>query len=91
MSSTNRKFTETGLLWHIVEEAINREIEWLERAITLTPIRLMKVITHVPFRSFLIMNHYKASPVMFMHPINMLKRLAANTILRLGLVRIRQL
>jgi len=29
MSSTDRKFTETGLPWHIVEEAINREIEWL--------------------------------------------------------------
>jgi hypothetical protein len=31
MSSTDRKFTETGLPWHIVEEAINREIEWLGR------------------------------------------------------------
>jgi hypothetical protein len=32
MSST------TGLPWHIVEEAINREIEWLERAIEKTVI-----------------------------------------------------
>jgi len=38
MSSTNRKFTETGLPWHIVEEAINREIEWLERVIEQTVI-----------------------------------------------------
>jgi hypothetical protein len=36
MSSTDRKFTETGLPWHIVEEAINREIEWLERVIEQT-------------------------------------------------------
>jgi len=38
MSSTNRKFTEMGLPWNIVEEAINREIEWLERAIQKTVI-----------------------------------------------------
>ena len=38
MSSTNRKFTEMGLPWKIVEEAINREIEWLERAIQKTVI-----------------------------------------------------
>jgi len=38
MSSTDRKFTETGLPWHIVEEAINREIEWLERVIEQTVI-----------------------------------------------------
>ena len=38
MSSMNNKFTETGLPWNIVEEAINREIEWLERAIALPPI-----------------------------------------------------
>jgi hypothetical protein len=33
MSSIDRKFTETELPWHIVEEAINREIKWLERVI----------------------------------------------------------
>ena len=38
MSSTDRKFTETGLPWHIVEEAINREIEWLKRVIEQTVI-----------------------------------------------------
>ena len=38
MSSTDRKFTETGLPWHIVEEAINREIEWLGRVIEQTVI-----------------------------------------------------
>jgi hypothetical protein len=38
MSSTDRKFTEAGLPWHIVEEAINREIEWLERVIEQTVI-----------------------------------------------------
>jgi hypothetical protein len=38
MSSTNRKFTEMGLQWNIVEEAINREIEWLERVIEQTVI-----------------------------------------------------
>jgi len=38
MSSTNRKSTEIGLPWHIVEEAINREIEWLERVIEQTVI-----------------------------------------------------
>jgi len=38
MSSTSRDFTGTGLPWHIVEEAINREIEWLERAIEQTVI-----------------------------------------------------
>jgi hypothetical protein len=37
MSSKNNKFTETGLRLHIVEGAINREIEWLERAIALSP------------------------------------------------------
>jgi hypothetical protein len=36
MSSINREFTEAGLPWHIVEEAINREIEWLERVIEQT-------------------------------------------------------
>jgi len=38
MSSIDRKFTETGLPWHIVEEAINNEIEWLERVIEQTVI-----------------------------------------------------
>jgi hypothetical protein len=33
MSSTFAKSLETGLPWHIVEEAINREIEWLRRVI----------------------------------------------------------
>jgi hypothetical protein len=33
MSSNVGKFAETGLPWHLVEEAINREIEWLERII----------------------------------------------------------
>jgi hypothetical protein len=38
MSSIDRKFTETGLPWHIVEEAINNEIEWLEGVIEQTVI-----------------------------------------------------
>jgi len=38
MSSTSREFTEKGLPWHIVEEAINREIDWLERVIEQTVI-----------------------------------------------------
>ena len=38
MSSNDRKLTETGLPWHIVEEAINHEIEWLERVIEQTVI-----------------------------------------------------
>jgi len=38
MSSTIRDFTGKGLPWHTVEEAINREIEWLERAIEQTVI-----------------------------------------------------
>jgi hypothetical protein len=38
MSSANREFTKTGLPWHIVEEAINREIKWLDRAIEQTVI-----------------------------------------------------
>jgi len=38
MSSINGEFTERGLPWHIVEEAISREIEWLERAIQKTVI-----------------------------------------------------
>ena len=33
MSSINREFIKTGLPWHIVEEAINREIEWLRKVI----------------------------------------------------------
>jgi hypothetical protein len=33
MSRKYRKFTEPGLPWHIVEEAINREIEWLRKVI----------------------------------------------------------
>jgi hypothetical protein len=36
MSSNAGRSTETGLPWHIVEEAINREIEWLERVIEQT-------------------------------------------------------
>jgi len=36
MSSSGGRFTETGLPWHVVEEAINREIEWLETAIEQT-------------------------------------------------------
>jgi len=36
MSSTNREFIKTGLPWYIVEKAINREIEWLERVIEQT-------------------------------------------------------
>lgn len=38
MSSIDKKSTESGLPWHTVEEAINREIEWLERAIEKTVI-----------------------------------------------------
>jgi len=38
MSSKDNKFTETGLPWHTVEEAINREIKWLERVIEQTVI-----------------------------------------------------
>lgn len=36
MSSTNGDFAQTGLPWHIVEEAINNEIKWLERVIEQT-------------------------------------------------------
>ena len=38
MSSNVEGFAETGLPWHVVKEAINREIEWLERAIEQTVI-----------------------------------------------------
>jgi len=38
MSSANRKSSETGLPWYIVEEAITREIEWLKRVIEQTVI-----------------------------------------------------
>ena len=38
MSSTKRGFTGPGLPWHTVEEAINREIKWLERVIEQTVI-----------------------------------------------------
>jgi hypothetical protein len=38
MSSTFAKSFETGLPWHLVEGAINREIEWLERVIEQTVI-----------------------------------------------------
>jgi hypothetical protein len=41
MSSTNSEFIENALPWHIVEEAINREIEWLERVIEQTIIGKM--------------------------------------------------
>ena len=56
MSPTSRDFTGTGLPWHKVEEAINREIKWLERAIALLPIWLRKVPILFPFRFFLVMN-----------------------------------
>ena len=36
MSMKDRKFIETGLPWHVVEEAINSEIEWLGRVIEQT-------------------------------------------------------
>jgi hypothetical protein len=36
MSSKDRKFTETGLPWHMVEEGINRESKWLEGVIEQT-------------------------------------------------------
>jgi hypothetical protein len=36
MSSADKKFTETGLPWHLVEGAINREIKWLEGVIEQT-------------------------------------------------------
>jgi len=38
MSSNAGRFRETELPWHIVEEAINREIEWLGRVIEQTVI-----------------------------------------------------
>jgi len=38
MSSTIRDITGKGLPWHTVEEAINREIKWLERVIEQTVI-----------------------------------------------------
>jgi len=38
MSSAIRNFTGKELPWHTVEEAINREIEWLKRAIGQTVI-----------------------------------------------------
>jgi len=34
----NRKFTEMGLPWHVVEKAINRESQWLQRVIEQTSI-----------------------------------------------------
>jgi hypothetical protein len=37
MSSRNRERGEVGLPWQIVEEAINREIQWLETVIEQTP------------------------------------------------------
>lgn len=33
MSSISSQYSETGLPWHVVEEAINREIKWLEGVI----------------------------------------------------------
>jgi len=36
MSNINRELAEIGLPWHIVEEAINRESQWLERVIEQT-------------------------------------------------------
>jgi hypothetical protein len=39
MSSNAGRFGETGLAWHIVEEAINNEVKWLERVIEQTVIR----------------------------------------------------
>ena len=36
MSTKYETFGETGLPWHIVEEAINRESQWLERVIEQT-------------------------------------------------------
>ena len=39
MSSNTGGSTQTGLPWDVVEEAINREIEWLERAVEQTVIR----------------------------------------------------
>jgi hypothetical protein len=38
MSNADGKSTKTGLPWHIVEEAINRESQWLERVIEQTSI-----------------------------------------------------
>jgi len=38
MSSIIGDFALKGLQWHTVEEAINREIKWLERAIAQTVI-----------------------------------------------------
>jgi hypothetical protein len=38
MSSIIRDFTGKGLPWHTVEEAVNREIKWLEGAIAQTVI-----------------------------------------------------
>jgi len=38
MSNTDRRSIETGLPWHLVEEAINRESQWLERVIEQTVI-----------------------------------------------------
>lgn len=33
MSSEYERFAETGLPWHVVEGAINREIKWLKRVV----------------------------------------------------------
>jgi hypothetical protein len=33
MSNINEGLAEAGLPWHIVEEAVNREIEWLKRVV----------------------------------------------------------
>ena len=38
MSNIIEDFTGKGLPWHTVEEALNREIKWLERAIAQTVI-----------------------------------------------------
>jgi hypothetical protein len=38
MSSSIVNFTRKGLPWHTVEEALNREIKWLERAMAQTVI-----------------------------------------------------
>lgn len=36
--SNSRKSLETGLPWHVVEEAVNRESEWLRRVIDQSPV-----------------------------------------------------
>jgi len=91
MSRKDRKSTESGLPWHIVEEAINRESQWLKRVIEQASILAEKGANPAALQILLGHESLDTTTAMSTPSLSMLKTLTANIIPWLSRTRIKQL